>query len=178
MEALGEFSRERELVQRLQGTFKAPREEIAGRIDELFDTIRTLEKTVASLRQQGLGSTVESLVSQASALGSLTAVVSVAEGVADADDLRHVAQSVLQRMSGDNAVAVIGTVIDGRGTVIVAASSDAVDAGVHAGNLVKQASELMGGGGGGKPQMAQGGGPEGASMAEALELVRSQLAAV
>ena len=178
MDALSEFSRERELVQRLQGVFKAPREDIPGRIDELFETIRSLEKTVSSLRQHGLTGTIQSLVSQAAALGPLTAVVSMAEGVADADDLRHVAQSVLQQMSGENTVAVVGAVIDGRGTVIVAASSDAVDAGVHAGNLVKQASAVMGGGGGGKPQMAQGGGPEGASLADALELVRSQLAAL
>jgi alanyl-tRNA synthetase len=47
--------------------------------------------------------------------------------------------------------------------------------GVHAGNLVKTASAIMGGGGGGKPGLAQGGGPEGAQLQVALDAVVVEL---
>lgn len=178
MDALSEFSRERELVQRLQTTFKAPREDIPGRIDELFETIKSLEKAVSSLRQQGLGSLIQTVTQEANSLGSLQAVVKAVEGASEADDLRHVAQSALNNISGDNVVVALGTVSSGRAVVVVAANQGAVDAGVHAGNLVTQASQMLGGGGGGKPGMAQGGGPDGQKLAEALELMRNQLSAL
>ena len=175
MDALSEFSRERELVQRLQTTFKAPREDIPGRIDELFETIRSLEKTVSSLKQQGLGSVIKSVTAEAAAVGSLQAVVTAVDGVSEADDLRHIAQSALGSIPGDNVVVALGGVSNGRAVVVVAANQGALDAGVHAGDLVKQASQMLGGGGGGKPAMAQGGGPDGEKLAEALELIRGQL---
>ncbi len=178
MDALSEFSRERELVQRLQTTFKAPREEIPGRIDELFETIRSLEKTVSSLRQQGLGSLIQTVSAEASSLGSLQAVVKALDGVSEADDLRHVAQTALHSISADSAVVALGSVLNGRAVVVVAANQGALDAGVHAGDLVKQASQMLGGGGGGKPAMAQGGGPDGEKLEGALELIRSQLSAL
>jgi len=178
MDALSEFSRERELVQRLQTTFKAPSEDIPGRIDELFETIRSLEKTVSSLRQQGLGSLIQTVSAEASSLGSLQAVVKLLDGVSEADDLRHIAQSALNSISGDSAVVALGSVLNGRAVVVVAANQGALDAGVHAGDLVKQASQMLGGGGGGKPAMAQGGGPDGEKLEGALELIRSQLSAL
>jgi len=67
----------------------------------------------------------------------------------------------------------LGASIDGRGTIVVAASPEAVAKGAHAGDLVKAASATMGGGGGGKPQLAQGGGPEGSALALALRDVQS-----
>ncbi len=178
MDALSEFSRERELVQRLQTTFKAPSEDIPGRIDELFETIRSLEKTVSSLRQQGLGSLIQTVSAEASSLGSLQAVVKLLDGLSEADDLRHIAQSALNSISGDSAVVALGSVLNGRAVVVVAANQGALDAGVHAGDLVKQASQMLGGGGGGKPAMAQGGGPDGEKLEGALELIRSQLSAL
>ncbi|HPS12362.1 MAG TPA: DHHA1 domain-containing protein, partial [Prolixibacteraceae bacterium] len=38
------------------------------------------------------------------------------------------------------------------------ATADAIKAGVHSGNIVKQAASVAGGGGGGRPDMAQAGG--------------------
>ena len=178
MDALSEFSRERELVHRLQTTFKAPREDIPGRIEELFETIKSLEKTVSTLRQQGLGSVIQTVVAQSEAVGPVQAVVSSVEGVSEADDLRHVAQSALNNISGESVAVALGAISNGRAVVVVAANQGAVDAGVHAGDLVKQASQMLGGGGGGKSAIAQGGGPDGDKLSEALELIRSQLSAL
>jgi len=175
MEALHEFSRERELVAGLQQTLKAPRAEIPGRIDELLNQVRQMEKTIESLTQKGLGAVIERLAPTASAWGPVSGVVARADEVASADDLRHIAQNVLQRMgSGAHAVA-LGADISGRATIVVVASAEAVDGGVHAGNLVKESVAMVGGGGGGKPQLAQGGGPDAAGLDQALETVRQRL---
>ena len=72
----------------------------------------------------------------------------------------------------------LGAVVDGRGTVVVAASADAVARGAHAGDLVKIASATMGGGGGGKPGMAQGGGPDASALCEALAAMNTSIESV
>ena len=60
------------------------------------------------------------------------------------------------------------------------ATDDAMKAGAHAGNLIKEIATLVGGGGGGRPNMAQAGGknPDGidSALEKAVEVVKAQLA--
>ncbi|MDR1509509.1 MAG: hypothetical protein LBS53_07700, partial [Synergistaceae bacterium] len=69
---------------------------------------------------------------------------------------------------GDNGLSLIGM-----------ASDEAVKRGVHAGNLVKELSGMIGGSGGGKPAMGQGGGHDSSRLRDALasaeKIVRRQL---
>ncbi len=77
-------------------------------------------------------------------------------------------------------VTVLATVEDGKVLFMAKASVGAVQAGAHAGNLVKALATRCGGGGGGRPQFARAGGKDPSQLAEALgavvELVRGQLA--
>ncbi|MDY6409844.1 MAG: DHHA1 domain-containing protein, partial [Synergistales bacterium] len=61
----------------------------------------------------------------------------------------------------------------------IMADDKAVNMGINAGALVKEACVILGGKGGGRKNLAQGGGREGAKLEEALtkirELVKSQL---
>ena len=175
MDALTEFSRERELVAGLQQTLKAPREEIPTRIDELINQVKQMEKTIESLTQKGLGGAIDRLVPTATEFGALRAVLGRADDVASADDLRHVAQNVLQRLGSGAGVVVLGADISGRATLIVVANSEAVDLGVNAGDMVKESVAMVGGGGGGKAQLAQGGGPDVAGLDPALDAARQHL---
>lgn len=177
MDALHEFSKERELVGRLQHTLKAKREDIPQRIDDLIDQVKTLEKALDALRQQGNQQHVDALAGRAATLGSVKAVVESVEG-ATADDLRPIASQVLSRLGDDAAVVALGCESGGRATVLVVVNQSALDHGAHAGHLVKEAVALMGGGGGGKPNMAQGGGPNGSELPAALESIRSGLRAL
>ena len=175
MEALGEFSKERELVSRLQQALKAPKEDIAQRVEDMLEQIRTLEKTIETLSQQSLSGAIDRLVTQVSAIGSIRAVVQRVDDVTQADDLRHIGQSVMGRLGGDPAVVALGAALSGRATIFVAANPAAVEAGVKAGDLVKTAVSFVGGGGGGKPAMAQGGGPNADGLDAALESIRTEL---
>jgi alanyl-tRNA synthetase len=57
----------------------------------------------------------------------------------------------------------------------VAANQDAQDKGAKAGDLVRLASQILGGGGGGKADMAQGGGSDASKIAEALLAITESL---
>ncbi len=75
----------------------------------------------------------------------------------------------------EHLFVVIGSEMDGKAMLTVAASDDVVKNGINAGQLVREASKLIQGGGGGQPHFAQAGGknPEGLTVAveKVLELV-------
>ena len=172
--AVENFSVEKALVRRLTSMLKTPREDIPGRVEELVEQVRSLEKKVSEAGQAGLHAMVPALVALFRE-GPVGSVVSEVSGVSSADDLRSLAGAVSGSLPGGPSVVALGTLIDGRGTIVVAASADAVARGAHAGDMVKAASATMGGGGGGKPQLAQGGGPDGNSLATALTGIETTL---
>jgi len=115
-------------------------------------------------------------------LGSMQEIGSVqyASGVAKAagmDELRQIADKTCENF--EQGVAVISCVNDGKVNLVVKASKAAVKAGIHAGKIIREAAQLVGGGGGGRPDMAQAGGkdPEGLPKAfeKAAEVIKTQL---
>ncbi|MBC7987559.1 MAG: hypothetical protein H7X93_12970, partial [Sphingomonadaceae bacterium] len=65
---------------------------------------------------------------------------------------------------------------DGKASLVVGVTDDLKDK-ISAVDLVKTGVEVLGGkGGGGRPDMAQGGGPDGAKAREAVAAVREALA--
>lgn len=172
--AVKDFSVEREIVGRLSELLKTPREDIPGRVGDLVDQVKTLEKTIVKLRQAAQGDLVPGLVGSAETLSGRPTVIATVTDVASADDLRTIAQKVANTL-GESSVVVLASVTDGRVTLIAVASLAAQDAGVDASALVKTASKVLGGGGGGKPGLAQGGGPDAAQLEQALTEMRRSL---
>ncbi|MGH6783982.1 MAG: DHHA1 domain-containing protein, partial [Sphingomicrobium sp.] len=99
----------------------------------------------------------------------------VVEGL-DPKNLRGEVDVMKKRVG--SGVAVLIAVSDGRASVVVGVTDD-ISKKVNAVELVKAAVTALGGqGGGGRPDMAQGGGPDGGKAGEALAAVRDALAKV
>jgi len=86
--------------------------------------------------------------------------------------------SALLREMGDwfrdklgSGVIVLGTVLNGKPSLIAIVTDDWVKRGLHAGKLVKAVAQMVGGGGGGRPNMAQAGGKNAAKLPDALAAV-------
>ena len=75
----------------------------------------------------------------------------------------------------DAAVAAIAGVSADKIILIVATTKKAREAGIKSGNLVKEASAVLGGGGGGKDDIAQGGGPEVNKLAAAFAAIENSI---
>jgi alanyl-tRNA synthetase len=88
-----------------------------------------------------------------------------------ADSLREMSD-VLKGKLG-SGIIVLGTVYEDRPSFVAVVTSDLVQKGYNAGDIVKKVAQVTGGGGGGKAGMAQAGGKEAAKMDEALKLVRT-----
>ena len=103
-------------------------------------------------------------------LGGASAVVTRVDG--DMEQLRATANALVE----EGQVAVVGS--GGDGAQFVVAVPDGV--GLDAGDVVGDLARRVGGGGGGPPDFAQGGGPDGEALDEALadaaDILRQRLA--
>lgn len=176
--AVQDFSVEKAIMRRLTQLLKAPREDLPHRIEDLLGQVKNLERQLAKNAQAVAGALVPALVQKSRGLGTLSAVVEVVSGDVSGDDLRAMTTQVLSQMGEAPSVVTLGSTSAGRGTVIIAANSSALGLGVHAGDLVKIASTIMGGGGGGKPGLAQGGGPDASQLDVALDAIAVELGKV
>jgi alanyl-tRNA synthetase len=96
----------------------------------------------------------------------------VVEGL-DPKDLRATVDDMKKRLG--SGIGALVAVNDGRASVAVGVTEDLIGQ-VSAVDLVKAAVAALGGqGGGGRPDMAQGGGPDGARALEALQSVKDAL---
>ena len=84
----------------------------------------------------------------------------------DAQALRQLSDTLLAQLK--SGVVILGRRADGKASLIVRTSSDLAKR-VPAGQVIKQLAPIIGGRGGGKPDMAEGGGPEPQKLSEALE---------
>ena len=93
----------------------------------------------------------------------------------DIKDLKSLADEGKKQL-GSGVVALVATSDDGKASIVVGVTAD-LTARFSAVDLVRRASEALGGkGGGGKPDMAQAGGPDGAKAEAALKAVEAALA--
>ncbi len=135
---------------------------------------------------KSLNAEIESLKSKAAkdALGDVLNNVCEVKGVkllkaaisgSDMNALRDLSDELSNKIGG--GVIVLASETDGRVNLCVKAADDAIKKGVHAGNLIKEISVLVGGGGGGRPNMATAGGKNPLGIDAALEKAVSVLEA-
>jgi alanyl-tRNA synthetase len=88
-------------------------------------------------------------------------------------DALRTAMDVIRKRHPDAAALLGGVVSDNKVAFIAAVPKALIDAGLKAGDWVKQAATVCGGGGGGRPDSAQAGGKDPAKLDEALEAARA-----
>ena len=94
-----------------------------------------------------------------------------------ADDLRDILAKSRDRVRTDIPVIAVGaTVHDGKASLLVAASAQAVGLGLTANDLIKAGLPAIAGRGGGKDQFAQGGGTDVAGVDAALAAIAALVA--
>jgi alanyl-tRNA synthetase len=94
--------------------------------------------------------------------------------VSGIDGLRQVADNWKEKQPSD--ILVLASAVEGKVSLIVAASSEAIKQGIKAGDLIKFIAPKIGGGGGGRPDMAQAGGKNPDGITDALAAVADFLA--
>ena len=156
------------------GLLRTAPEEVESRISALLDERKKLEKELAEARKAlalGGGAGASAGPSDEE-VGGVKFSGQVIEGL-NPKELRGLLDQEKQRMG--SGVAAICAVNDGKAAFAVAVTDDLKDR-FSAVDLVRAGVEAVGGkGGGGRPDMAQGGGPDGDKADDAITAVKAVL---
>ena len=145
---------------------------IAKKAEALQTEIKELRRELDSANSQIANAKAEALFSGIKTVGKFRLLAAKVE--MRPDQARGLCDTVKDKYS--DAVAVFAAVADGKLNFVVAAGPDAVKAGAHAGNILREVAAICGGKGGGRPDSAMGGGRDIDKIPEALAKAEEILA--
>ncbi len=123
---------------------------------------KDLVKELEAIRKGRVGETVDELVQKAVHINGVRIVRYV-----ESEDMKHLVNMAKELIGKPKMVAVLGS--DEQGAKIVVARS--ADVQLDCRPLIKEGMALIGGSGGGKPDFAQGGGPDPSKLESALDRI-------
>ena len=145
---------------------------IAKKAEALQAEIKELKRELDSANSQIANAKAEALFSGIKTVGKFKLLCAKVD--MRPDQARGLCDTVKDKYS--DAVAVFAAVSDGKLNFAVAAGADAVKAGAHAGNILREVATICGGKGGGRPDSAMGGGRDIDKIPEALAKAEEILA--
>ena len=152
---------------------KAQPEEVAHRIAQILDNVKTLEREIGKMKSKLASSQGDDLASQAADLtgkdGTTLRVLAARLDGADVKTLRETMDKLKDKLK--TAAIVLASTDGVKVSLIAGVTSDMVGK-IKAGELVNFVALQVGGKGGGKPDTAQAGGTEPGKLPEALASVR------
>ena len=155
-----------ELLVKSANLLNADIKEIPEKIDKLKDNIKELEKEVRSLKDQIAHSKSTDIIDQLKEVNGVNLLTHKLEDV-DNNALRKMADKLQNKI--ESGIIVLASALDEKVLFVAKITSDLVDQGYNAGDIIGQVAQVAGGGGGGRPDMAQAGGSRVDKIDEALE---------
>jgi alanyl-tRNA synthetase len=169
------------LLMKLSETLNAPLEKLDQTAEKIVKELketnverRKLIKELATRESTSVGG--ESVCSTEEVNG----IKIIKRDFQDAIDVDRMVQTATEMIKKDEAtVALFYGTNDKNARIMVMTGSTAIGKGANAGEVVREASALIGGGGGGRPNFAQGGGTQVQKLSQAImkaeEVLRKQL---
>ena len=159
-------------VAQVAGVLKAPTAELSGRVAQVLEQVKGLEKDVAALKGRLASSQGSSLLDQAVEVQGIKVLAVRLDG-ADAKTLRETMDKLKDKLK--TAAIVLATTDGDKVQVAAGVTPDTVGR-IKAGDLVNFVAQQVGGKGGGKPDMAMAGGTNPAGLPAALASVAGWVA--
>jgi alanyl-tRNA synthetase len=163
-----------QVVKATAAELKTQPEELAARVAALLDERKKLERELTEARKKlamGGGAQSGSASDDVETISGVKVMAKALNGV-DAKDLRSLADEGKKKI-GSGIVILLANDPDGKAALVVGVTNDLV-ASNNAVQMVQAGVAVLGGkGGGGRPDMAQGGGPNGTEAAAAIAAIKS-----
>ncbi|OLD77994.1 alanine--tRNA ligase [archaeon 13_1_20CM_52_20] len=164
--ALKQINQQSEALAKASELLKTTPDKLPESIKAIVAEIDSLQKELGKVHAKAMDAHVKQLKKRATSLGTVRLVLAKTakrKGI----DAVEVANQLKE--SDPSMIAVIFEVSE-RVQVVAAAGDEAVKAGANAGQIVSEASKVLGGGGGGRPFFATGGGSSKDKVDEALKI--------
>jgi len=163
------MAREGRPASRAADVLRVPADQLPKTASRFFEEWKGQQKEIERLKEDLAKARLRSLSAEAQEIDGLKVVVQKM-GQADIDELLKAAALLAEQ----DYVALLGSET---GKLVAAVGKSGLAKGVKAGNIIKAAAKALGGGGGGRPELAQGGGPNVANLDEALRAGREAMRA-
>ena len=165
------LSEREDALKGIAATLRTTPEDAPARVSALSDQVRKLERELADAKKAlALGGGGGSAPAGPEEIGGTQFIGQIIEGL-DPKELRGLIDENKKQLG--SGVSAIIAVNDGRASVATGVTDDLTGR-FNAVDLVRAGVEALGGkGGGGRPDMAQGGGPDGAQAQPALDAIRA-----
>jgi len=178
IQALKAVQKNEQLLWKLSETLNAPVEKIDKTAEKL---VRELKETLAEKRKLIKEIAVrESVVAGArlevEVIREINGIKLVMRDFKEEIDVDRMVQTANEIIKRDDAIVTIFYGTDGENArIMVMAGKTALEKGVNAGQIIREASVIIGGGGGGKLNFAQGGGTQSEKLTEAIKKAEETL---
>jgi alanyl-tRNA synthetase len=168
----GEFARrhateERALLGRVATIIRTSVSELEPKATQLQKQNRELQRKIEQLQEQVAAGVDESESPEVKAVGNVSVIVLRKDGV-EVVVLRSLLDKLRDRLG--SGIVVIGGVREGKVTLLAGVTLSLIES-YSAGRLISYLAPMVGGRGGGKPEMAQGGGPNADQLDDTLAAV-------
>jgi alanyl-tRNA synthetase len=150
-------------------------DDVPARITALLDERKKLERELSDARKKlAMGGSGQEVGNGMREVAGVKLMARAVQGI-EMKDLKSLADEAKKQV-GSGVVAIVGVTADGKAGAVVGVTAD-LTARFNAVELVRAASEALGGkGGGGRPDMAQAGGPDGSKADAALAAIEKAMA--
>lgn len=176
-DAFHRFREDERLIDASLGVLKTQRDNLAHAIERLQDDLKKSRKEIDDLRLKiatGAGSNGDA-GDESREVAGIKVLAKIVEDI-DANGTRQLSDTLLARLK--SGVVILGRRDEAKAGLIVRVSSDLTEK-IKAGDIIREIAPVLGGKGGGKPDMAEGGGPDVAKLddavASAFEFIQAKL---
>ena len=165
-----------EIISNVCSNLKTKEDSLSQKVTSLIEENKSLSKELHDMKTKMSLQAVDSVLDSKLDVNGVNLVTTKFEGM-DMNTLKEVADNLRDKLV--SGVVVLANTTDDKLNLVATATKDAVDKGVHCGNIVKSIAQITGGKGGGRPNMAQAGAPDVSKVDEALnhasEVLKSQV---
>ena len=165
-----------EIISNVCSNLKTKEDSLSQKVTSLIEENKSLSKELHDMKTKMSLQAVDSVLDSKLDVNGVNLLTTKFEGM-DMNTLKEVADNLRDKLV--SGVVVLANTTDDKLNLVATATKDAVDKGVHCGNIVKSIAQIAGGKGGGRPNMAQAGAPDVSKVDEALnhasEVLKSQV---
>ncbi len=163
-------------LDQVASVIKAKKGEVAKKAEVLVNDYKALQRENEKLKAQISSAEAGNILDLAEKVGTINVLVAEIKDL-DMNALRNMGDTLKDKLQ--SSVVVLASAAQGKVNLVVMATKEAVDAGIHCGNIISESVKCVSGGGGGRPNMAQAGGKDPsqikAALEKAKEMIRSQI---
>ncbi|HCC06615.1 MAG TPA: alanine--tRNA ligase [Clostridiales bacterium] len=145
---------------------KALPNEVAKKIEDIQNDLKNANKEIEKIREKMVNADFETILNTREIFNSVRVVRYVFSDVS-IDEMRTMADNIKDNIK--SGVIILGSVSGEYANLLVVVTDDLIAKGYHAGVMIKEMAQIIGGKGGGRPNMAQAGGRATVNIIDAIE---------